>query len=154
MRGSLSRGLCPGEGSLSKGSISRRGGHCPGGSLPWGLSSGISAQVRFSLQRGLCSVGSRRVSIWGVSVQGYLSWGLPWGPLSRGGLSMGSLSRVSLSRGISVQGGVFLQRAFSPGRSVHGVSVWGFLSRRVFIGASLSRGLCPGVSVQEGLYPD
>ena len=52
----------------------------------------------------------------------------------------------SLSRGISVQGGVSLQRDFSPGRLVHGVS-GGFCP-----GGSLLGHLCPGVSVQEGLY--
>ena len=91
-----------------------------------------------------CTTGhmTRRVSVWGASVQGGLCPG--------GG---GSLSR---GRGIYVQGGLCLEAGSLSGG---GVSVWGGVSVQ---GVSIQGGLCPGggslsrgrVSVQgEGLCP-
>ena len=136
-------GLCPGEGSLSRGSMFRGGvsvqgrGLCPGeGSLSMGSLSGrslskeISVKVLVSLlvvsvQGGLCSGRS----VHGVSLLGFLSRRVS--------------IRVSLSRAVSLRVSVL-------GISVQGVSV-GLLSRRVSIRGTLSRGLCPGVS--GGLCP-
>ena len=96
---------------------------------------------------GLCTGGSvKGISIQRVSVQ------------RRGSLSMGSLSmRVSVQGGPMSRGGVSVHRDLYPVGSVHGLSVWGFLSRRVSIYQSLSlvsmfRGgdLCPG----WGLIPE
>ena len=123
-RGLCQGGLCPG-GCLCPGDISVQGTSLSRGEVSiqgWGLYPGGSMS-RGSLSRGLCSGASLSMG-WGLSPGGV---SVQEASLSEewGSLSMGmSLSRVmSLSRGISVQG-------------------WG----------SLSRGLCPGVSIQGGLY--
>ena len=126
--GSLSGVFCPGwslSGDLCPGGLSMGSlskDFCPGGSLS-GVSVLISVHGGVSLQRGLYPGWS----VYRVSVQE----GLLSGCLCSGGLCLqqsvwGSLSWGSLSR-------------------------VGSLSRRVSIGGTLSRGLCP--EVYGGLCP-
>ena len=93
--------------------------------------------LRFCSRGGLCPGG---VSVQEVSVQ----VGLWPGVLCPGA----SLSRRSLSRMVSVQEGVSVQGDLSRGVSVQGISVQ---KVSVQMGLCLS-GLCPGVSVQGGLF--
>ena len=103
-----------------------------------------------SLSRGSLSGGSQSGDLCvgglcqgeGVIVHGVSVWWF----LSRVSLSRGSLSRRSqsggLCLGVYVQGRRSLCRGLCQGEGVivHGVSVWWFLPRRVFIRVSLSRG--------------
>ena len=116
------RGLCPGEGSLSRGGASLKEGSLSRGgvSVQMGLCPGEGSLSR----RGLCpGVSVQRVSVKGVSVQeglcpggGFSVWGrglYPGKGLCPGGLCLGKdlcpgggvsfQEEGSLSRGISVR---------------------------------------------------
>ena len=133
---------------------------CPGGSLTGGLCLSVSVLAVY-VQGDLCPG-------WGLIPEGSLSrevcpWGLCLVISVQEGLYQVSLSRGSLSRGLCLGFYVQGRGSLSRGGGHCAWGLWRFLSKRVFIKVSLSRGslsrgslsrgglLCPG-DVCLGVY--